>query len=323
MTRASPLPSPLDRGPFSIASASAAGVARSRLRANDLVIPTRGARALRSEPASIPDDETHSVRLERIHAALLERAAQFAPVLAPTQFFSHETGLALLGAPMPFTEADSRELHISARHPASKPRRAGVVGHRLRERAPSRWHARGLPIDDPARLWRQVGHFWELDDLIAAADFLVLPRRRLITIDALRREIERAGDVAGGILSRALAEVRIGAETHEETVLRLALVRAGLPEPELNVVLRAQDGRFVARLDLAYRRYRVAPEHDGRTHAFNEQQFAKDADRWDDIRAQGWNHVRILSHHLHPDAQPAIDKTTEALFAAGWRPGRA
>jgi hypothetical protein len=93
------------------------------------------------------------------------------------------------------------------------------------------------------------------------------------------------------------------------------------PEPKLNLSISAPDGRFVARLDLAYPRYRVAVESDGRIHAFDEAQFARDADRWDDIRAAGWTLVRILSHHLRPDPQIAIDKVTEALWAAGWRPG--
>lgn len=258
--------------------------------------------------------------MERLRKELLRRTEQVAPALTGHQFVSHDTGLALLGVPLPYTEEDERALHVSARRPAAKPRREGVVGHRLQERRPARWKVQGVPIEHPARLWRQAGSLWQLDDLVAAGDFLVLPRRRLATIEELRREVEYAGDVTGGVLTRALDEIRVGAETAEETYLRLLLTRNGLPHPELNIDLRTPEGRFVARLDLAYPRYRVAVEHDGRTHAFDENQFARDADRWDDIRALGWRHVRILSHHLRPDEGVAVAKVREALIEGGWRP---
>ena len=72
---------------------------------------------------------------------------------------------------------------------------------------------------------------------------------------------------------------------------------------------------------MAYRRYRVGVEHDGRTHAFDETQFARDSDRWDAITSLGWRVVRILSHHLHPDPGVAVRRVADALVDAGWRPG--
>lgn len=295
----------------------ARGVTASRLRARDLLLPTRGVRVPRSATIATPVVN----RQERLRADLLARAAAVAPALTPDQFFSHGTALALLGVPLPYLRDQSWELHVSARRPAGQPRRDGIAGHRLQARAPSRGTARGLPIEHPARAWRQAASTWELDDLIAAADHLVCPRHRIVTPAELRAEIVEAGDLRGHLLARALAEVRVGAETAEETHLRLLLGRAGLPEPSLNLDLRDELGRFVARLDLAYTRFRVAVEHDGRTHAFDEQQFAKDADRWDAIRGQGWTHVRILSHHLRPDPRRALAKVTDALVTAGWRPG--
>jgi very-short-patch-repair endonuclease len=260
--------------------------------------------------------------MERLRKDLLLRTALIAPALTGQQFVSHETGLALLGAPLPYTDDDERALHVSARRPAAKPRRDGVVGHRLQQRPSATGAVRGIPVEHPARLWRQIATMWEIDDIIAAGDFLVLPRRRLATIDELRHEVDSVGDVTGGLLTCALGEIRVGAETAEETRLRLLLIRNGLPEPELNIELRTPTGRFVARLDLAYPRYRVAVEHDGRTHAFDEKQFARDADRWDDIRSLGWRHVRILSHHLRPDDSVAVARVTQALLESGWRPGR-
>lgn len=324
MTRRQPLPEDLVAAPFHIAQAREAGISRSRLRAADLSSPTRGVRRSHGEDADEKDEEevelTPTQRMQRLSVLLREDVEGFAPAFTRHQFLSHETGLALLGAPLPFTTDDRREVHVSVRRPHPLPRRRGVHGHRLQAREPARWRVGGLPIEHPARMWRQAASHWELDDLIIAGDFLIHPRRHLITRDDLRREMAEAGDVRG-MLSAALQEIRAGSESPEESRLRLLLTRAGLPEPVLNMNLLDNGGRFVARLDLAFPEYRVASEYDGRGHA-EAGQFAKDADRWDAIRAQGWQHVRILSHHMRPDPQIAVDRVAAALFAAGWRPGR-
>lgn len=322
MSRRAPLPPNLRTAAFSVADARRLGVSASRLRAADLLAPTRGTRvplaaltargfAAGATPAEVMQE------LDRI---LLDDVRGIAPALTEHQFFSHETGLALLGAPLPFTSASRRAVHVSARRPHAQPRRRSVMGHRLQQREPARWEAQGMPVEHPARMWRQAAAHWSVDDLIVAGDYLVQPRNALLTLEDLWDEVEAAGDVRGRLV-RALQEIRVGSESPEETRLRLLLTRAGLPEPDLNVELRDATGSFVARLDTAYPQYRVAPEYDGRQHA-SEGQFAKDADRWDAIRRQGWEHVRILSHHMRPDPRVAVDKVAKALVAAGWHPGR-
>lgn len=322
MSRAQPLPPPLDSRAFRVSEACELGLRRSRMRASDLVAPTRGVRVLRRPDDAIDaESETPSQRMMRLKDELRRRAEEFAPALTPDQFYSGATGLALLGVPIPYTTADQLELHVAARHPAGKPRRSGTSGHRLAPRRPARWQAGGLPIEHPARLWRQAADDWQLDDLVAAGDHLILPRRRLIGLADLEDEAA-ASSHGSALLVQALAEIRVGAESPGEATLRLALTRAGLPQPVLNWDLKLDDGRFVARLDLAWPRYRVASEYDGRVHASDPEQFTRDADRWDEIRDAHWDLVRVLSHHLRPSPQVAVDKVSRALFDAGWRPGR-
>ena len=57
-----------------------------------------------------------------------------------------------------------------------------------------------------------------------------------------------------------------GSASPGETRLRLALVRAGLPEPELNVRLYGVDGRYLGKPDIVYRRQRVVFEYEGDGH---------------------------------------------------------
>lgn len=287
---------------FSVAQAADVGVSPERLRRTDLRSPFHGVRS------AVETDDT-----------LLTRCLEFAPRLKPWQFFSHETALALLGVPMP--EWPYRPaLHVSAHRPAREPRVVGVVGHRLQTRESAATNGpHAIRIENAARAWRQTGALWRLDDLIAAGDYLVFGDAPLSSVSELSAEVATMGDTRRRLLSTALLHVRPGVRSPRETRLRLLLIRAGLPEPETGWILRDSEGGKVAELDLAFPRWRVASEYDGRVHAEDAAQFAKDADRWDRIRAQGWEHVRILNHHMRGSGWVAVEKVRSALLAAGWR----
>lgn len=300
-----PLPPELS-GAFTVHRALSLGIPPARLHRSDLYAPYNGVRM----PAT-----------SAVAAGLLDACHIYLPRLRPWQFYSHDAALLAIGVPMPEWPFRPR-LHVSTHRPAREPRTHGVVGHRLQRREPATLTtSTGLRIEHPVRAWRQVGTTWRLDDLIAAGEFLVSGDSPLASIDELRAEVEVMGDMRHGILRRALGEMRVGSRSPRETHFRLALVRAGLPEPEINWTLRSELGAFVAELDLAYPKWRVAPEYDGRVHAEDAAQFARDADRWDRIRAEGWDHVRILNHHMTGGGATAIRKVRDALHRAGWQGG--
>ncbi len=303
MRRPSDLPEDMRHRGFTFAEAVAAGVTPQRLRASDLEAPFHAVRVARSAAAGALD------------GSLRDRCELIAPRLKSFQFFSHETALALLGAPVPRWPYRPG-IHVSTHRPAREPRTRGVIGHRLQSRDPAAGVRDGLPIEHPVRAWRQAGTLWAVDDLVGAADFLVARRQPFATIEELRHEVTVMGDVPGRALVRALRDVREGAESPEETRLRLILTRAGLPEPELNWDLRDTAGRLIARLDLAYPAVRVGVEYDGRVHAEDARQFELDADRWSAIARAGWTHVRILRHHMRGRHPLAIDMVRRALNAA-------
>ena len=260
------------------------------------------------------------MRGSMIDDSLHSRALALVPRLREGQFFSHETALMEHGAPMP--EWPYRPgIHVSAYRPAREPRTSGVCGHRLQMRAPAFELVNGLPVESPARAWRQIGRLWSLGDIVAAADFLISGSSPLASVQELRTEVLTMGDVRGGILMRALRDVRYGVRSPRETRLRLLLCGAGLPEPEVAWNVFDSRGTFVAELDLAYPKYRVAIEYDGRVHAEDAVQFARDADRWAAIRRLGWDHQRVLAHHLGGRGAAAVAMVRDALIRAGWTPG--
>jgi hypothetical protein len=298
--RRKPLPSEISGRAFSRREAAALGVTSGRLAAADLVAPFHGVRVARRMPAQ-------STR---------ERCADLLPRLDHGQFFSHATAATLWGMPLP-RRFESGDLHVGAIPPGREPRTAGVTGHRVRLDPRQVSHVAGLPVAPPDETWAQLGGLLRLDALVIAADDLL--HRGLVDHDSLTIATERLRRRGAVDLRRAIELARPGAESPPETSTRLALVFGGLPEPELNWVLEDAAGGFVARLDLAFPRYRVAVEYDGRHHALAGQ-FGRDADRWDAIRDEGWLLVRVLSHHfVHPE-RDVTGRVRRALVSRGWTP---
>lgn len=288
--------------PLSFHDAVAQGLGRRRLASPAVEHPFWG--VVRERPLESSDD------------AFLDTCRAFAARMPDHQFFSHGTALRLIGAPTPW--GASGEIHVAAHRPAREPRTRGVVGHRLQVRDSAALSVQGMRVEHPVRAWRQVGSRWNALALTQVGDFLVGGRRPLASVEELRHEL----DVMGGTpaLRAALVQVRVGSESPRETELRLILAGAGLPEPELNVSIYGVRDEFVARLDLFYRRYRVAVEYDGLQHAMDERQYRRDAERWDAIRDEGILHVRILNHHMRDRGRSAVSRVRKALLERGWRP---
>lgn len=176
-----------------------------------------------------------------------------------------------------------------------------------------------------ARTWRdlaaELSHEW----LVVIADHLVrrprpaLEQRRTApwcTIGELQRAC--AGRHAEA-LRRALVQVRIGADSPRETLLRLAFVRAGLPEPELNVPLVGTDGRRRHSPDFLWPQFRVCVEYEGMHHN-EKKQIERDIERSRRVRAAGWVEVRLFSKDVKQDCAAAVRLVRDALTAGGWRP---
>jgi hypothetical protein len=297
---------PFGDAPFSLAEGRLAGIGRGALAGPVFEVPFRGVR--QRADAAVPLDS----RRRAVH-----RARQYAQRMTAGQFFSHDTALAIRGFPLPVAWSGDM-LHVSVHRPQQSPRIGGILGHRLQTRDNASLMFDGLPVEDPVRAWTQAGALWPVDDLVAAGDFLVARRRPLATLAELADEVVRTRQ--NGRLREALPLIRAGAESSQETRLRLVLTRGGLPEPELNVDILADDGRFLGRGDLVFRRWRVLTEYDGRQHADSVEQFERDADRWYDFERSGWRLVRILRPHLRADGALALARVRSALIDAGWRP---
>jgi hypothetical protein len=293
------LPPQLATTPFSTATARDAGVTRARTRSSDLARPFHGIRA-------------HQL------SGILDRAQAYAAGMPAGRFFSHFTAAALHGMRLPEAHRD-RSLHVTALAPANSPRGRGVMGHRA-DRAPSLQLIHGLWVTDPVTTWLDCATLLDVDDLIAMADGLVRRKNPVATMDELRDAVARSARRRGMLALRAaLPDVRSKTDSPRETRLRLMVVRAGFPEPEVNGEVRNAQGVLVAHGDLVFRKYRTIQEYDGRQHAEDPRQFGIDIRRLDDLMEEKWRVIRVDKSLM---ARPTVlfRKLSSALTAAGWQP---
>src|SRR3954451_4239521 len=150
------------------------------------------------------------------------------------QAFSHATAARLHATPLPRRLEADLAIHVCAVMPAPAPQTRGVVGHRLRVAPPVTMFG-PLPVVHPDEAWCQLAAEPTLEELVVAADHLLArsaaPEERLALLGGRVTAQLRTGSRT---LERALGLARPGSASPAETRVRILLVGAGLPEPELN-----------------------------------------------------------------------------------------
>jgi hypothetical protein len=117
-------------------------------------------------------------------------------------------------------------------------------------------------------------------------------------------------------LHPALKLVDGGAESPQESRVRLLLVAAGLPPPETQIEFTDEFGMARIRIDMGWREWRVAVEYDGVQHWSDRYQRSWDIDRIAMLEAMGWAVVRISAEMLsRPEV--IIERVRSKLRAAG------
>jgi hypothetical protein len=158
---------------------------------------------------------------------------------------------------------------------------------------------KGLPATTPLRTVADLGRRPPLIDAVALID--VALHRGVISADPLQVWASAHRGYRGvAILRRAIELSDARSESVMETRLRLLLVLAGLPRPEVQVSLYDDTGMFIARVDLLYPRKRLVLEYDGVTH---RRSLASDNRRQNRLIEAGYTILRFTaSDVLHAPA---------------------
>lgn len=285
-----PLPPSLGARPFTVAEGRDAGLTSAQLRRASLRTPTRGLRVGAAEPE--PDD-------------VARRCREIAPALPPGALFCHVTALSLLGVEAPLGLDPRGPLHVQVGPGCTLPRRAGVRGHvRSRAEVPSR-RIGGVDVLAPEQVLVQLAPTLPPRELVVLGDGLVRRRRPVCRLDDLVATVAALSPGTRGVrrLREVLPHVRPGTDSPMESRLRWLLVDAGLPCPEVNVLVRSEDGWVVAMPDLAYVRERVAIEYDGDVHRTDRNTWRRDIARRQALEVLGWRVVTCTADDVfrHPD----------------------
>lgn len=268
-------------------------------------------RHLASEESSWTDlhlpDPAHGYSLSDLRA--LQKAL-------PPAAYSHLTAAHLYNIPLPHQIQARTEVHISHSPKTSQSERRGFISHRVHLSQDQIVHHRGIAFTNIERTWTDLAALPGLTvtDLVVAGDFVVngrvVPGRRrdhpVTTINRLSHTLDERGRFHGKVRAReALKLIRVGSDSRPETLLRLALIDAGFPEPELQISVDPHSPRgFTA--DMAYRELKIALQYDGAHHRTEEQQ-GRDAlrDHW--FQAHGWVLLRVTVHDLRTGFARIID----------------
>ena len=242
---------------------------------------------------------------------------------------SHLTAAELHSLPQRRQDDGFDVYHLIRPEGAAHLDRPHVIVHRMKLYEDEVTRIDGVPVTTPARTWLDMAELLSVDEIVAMGDHCVrVPRpgfegrdMPLCSIGDLQRTVDRHRGKRGLRKAKeALELIRVGSDSPQETLLRLAIVRAGLPEPELNVPIIADDGSRHHEPDLSYRKYKIGIEYEGEHHG-EEWQIVRDIHRSERYAALGWTEVRISKSHMVNDAKPAAAKVLVALAQAGWRRG--
>lgn len=174
---------------------------------------------------------------------------------------------------------------------------------------------RGMSCTTPARTAFDIGRTLAEDVAVPILDAL-MNATSLKPADVL--EVADAWPRWRGVrqLRAAMALTDAGAESPQESRVRLLLLRAGVPEPETQIEFRDRFGAQYIRVDMGWRPWRVAVEYDGVQHWSDRRQRSWDIDRIAILEALGWVVVRVSAEMVaRPDV--IVARVTGKLRAAG------
>ncbi len=240
--------------------------------------------------------------------ATMRAAAALVP-FGPAAWASHATAARVYGLPLPTIP----EEHVTVTDPDERRDRAGIICHLSLEE-----FARlvdGVRVSAPQHVFVELGTMLSLVELVAAGDHLV--RHGLIPVDALLKH--SSGIIGPGAApARAAAGfVRERVDSPMETRLRMLIVLAGLPEPEVNLTFGDDRGLRLRRYDLCWPQARLIVEYDGRHHIEREQQWESDLERRELIDNDGWRILVITAKGIFQSPEATLTKIHRLLRERG------
>lgn len=176
--------------------------------------------------------------------------------------------------------------------------------------------SRGMTCTTPARTAYDLGRRLIGETAIIRVDALMNATN--LSVAQVRSIAERYPGARGMRQLRTTLDCADGgAESPQETRLRLLLVEFGLPRPVTQIPVKNDYGKVVRRIDMGYPMWKVGVEYDGELHFTNPDDYANDIERLEFLASKGWNIVRVSARQLRYERQQIVDRVRRALARAG------
>ncbi len=227
---------------------------------------------------------------------------------------THFSSARVLGAPVP----DHPLEHVTVGRAEDRRQRHGLRCHVAALGAADVAVVRGLRLSHPHRLFVEMTPWLSLVDLVVLGDWLV--KHEHATAGSLVEYCSRTAAPHAERARRAAAYVRPRVDSPMETRLRMLIVLAGLPEPEVNLRIRLDDGQAGVRLDLSYPKVKLAVEYDGRQHVEVVDQWESDLVRREGLDRDRWRIVVVTSKGIYREPGTTIQRVHRALRERGYQP---
>jgi hypothetical protein len=327
-----PLPPHLDGGSFSTAELRASGLDLNRTLARDVQRFSHGLYRPSDSPhwsweSSGLTDPGYGFSPQDVRALLRRRSDVVVSHLSAAHLYQVPLARRVAHPDGVKQQDRARSLHVSVPHGGSRIRRAGIVEHRRTVPEADVVYRLGIRVTGAARTWLDLATLspqLDRDDLVIAGDHLVRHpwlsgvgrTDPLTTLAEIRAALQRAGRFRGIAAAReALELVRVGADSPPETRTRLAMMDAGLPEPELQVPADPADP-YSPKADLGLVRWKIALQYEGYHHRDARQQSA-DARRDVWFQTRGWLVIKITSEDLRDGFRRVVRLVRERISSYG------
>ncbi|MEO9323321.1 DUF559 domain-containing protein [Nocardioides sp. C4-1] len=240
-------------------------------------------------------------RTSLVKAAIL---AQAGPAYA-----SHLTAAELLGLPVPKPQF----VHVTVRQQEQRRYRPEIKPH-VTDRRQRLVKVRGIDCTDPIATFIDCAGMLNLVEQVVLGDDLV--KRYGISPSQLVRACKASTDYYAGLALLAAGYVREGVDSPMESRLRMLIVLAGLPEPQVGFKLWNDDGTWRRRFDLYYESVRLIVEYDGLYH-LEPRQKDKDNVRREELDDEGYRILVVTSAGIFKNPLDTLQRIRRQLVARG------
>lgn len=220
---------------------------------------------------------------------------------------SHATAARVLGLPIPALPGE----HVTVVERRRRRSRMDVTCHLARKG----WvnEVSGVRVSAPQQVFVELATQLTLVELVIVGDHVV--RKGLVDLETLRKFCADASGPGATLARTAVGYVRNGVDSPMETRLRLLVVLAGLPEPEVNLLVGDEVER--RKYDLSYRRSKTILEYDGRQHVERVEQWEADLERREGIDDDQWRILVFVAKDIYKTPGRTLERIHSALRLRG------